>query len=99
MVSLEIELSKYDIQYIIRGSMKSQALVDFVVEFCSPTDKETPSYWIMSVDSASNMKGSGIGIILEGHCDLLIVQEMMFDLRSSIKLLEYKPSFPTWSSP
>lgn len=57
MVSLEIELSKYDIQYIIRGSIKSQALVDFVVELCSPTDEETPPYWILSVDSASNMKG------------------------------------------
>jgi len=36
MVALSIELSEYDIQYVPRGSKKSQVLEDFLLELTSP---------------------------------------------------------------
>lgn len=42
IVSWVVELSKYDIQYVLRGSIKYQTLADFVVEFSSHADKEMP---------------------------------------------------------
>lgn len=72
MVSWMVELLEYDIQYIPRGSIKSQALEDVLAEFSLPLDEETPSEWSLSVDHASNVNGSGAGIVLEGPGDMLI---------------------------
>lgn len=66
MVAWSIELSEYDIQFIPRGSIKSQVLADFLVEFKSPTEEATPYVWLLSVDGSSNLKRSGAGVILEG---------------------------------
>lgn len=65
MVSWVVELSEYDIQYVPRGSIKSQALKDLVVEFSSPIDEETPLKWAIFVDGTSNMKVNKVGIVLE----------------------------------
>lgn len=41
MVSWAVELSECDIQYVPRGSIISQALVNFLVEFSLPVEEET----------------------------------------------------------
>lgn len=41
-------------------------------KLCSPMDEEAPSEWMMSIDGASNIKGSGFRIILERLSDILI---------------------------
>lgn len=58
-MSWSIELSKYGIQYIPRGSIKSQALVDFVAGVSFPVEEEPPPKWALSVDATSNVKESG----------------------------------------
>lgn len=82
MVSLEVRLSKYDIQYILRGSIKSQVMENFLIEFCFPVDKEAPSEWT-PVDEAYNVKGSGIIIVLEGLSVILIEQTLKYKFRAS----------------
>lgn len=42
MVSYVMELSKYDIQYIPKGSIMLKMLVVFLVEFSLPTGGESP---------------------------------------------------------
>jgi hypothetical protein len=54
MVAWSIELSKYDVQFVPRGSIKSQVLADFVVELTSPTQEKAPFVWLLSVDDSSN---------------------------------------------
>jgi len=68
LVKWVIELVKYDITYELRGPIKAQALVDFLAELTLPTPSNsdevpinsTSSEWILSVDDASNQKGSGL---------------------------------------
>ena len=58
-----VKLSKFDIEYWVRTSLKSQVLTDFVVEFIPepPTTRdESEDWWTLMVDGASNVKGSGI---------------------------------------
>lgn len=72
VVSWAVELSDYNIQYIPRRSIKLQVLSNFVVEFSSPTSEETPHIWILSMENISNLKWSGVGIVLEEANDVLI---------------------------
>lgn len=64
--------------------------MDFVAKFSSPIDKETPLKWVLSVYDASNMKGSGTKIILEGPSNILIEQTLKFELTSNNNQVEYE---------
>lgn len=90
MVSWAIKLSKYNIHFILRGSIKSQALEKFVAEFNSSVGEEMPPYWVLSVDDTSNVKGSGIGIILEGPRNILIEQALKFEFVASNNQTKYE---------
>ena len=43
MVSWSLELLEYDIQYVMRKSIESQALDDFIAELSSPIKEDLPS--------------------------------------------------------
>lgn len=73
-----------------RGSIKSQVLVDFVVELTSPLENLTPYVWLLSVNGSSNLKGSGAVIVLEGPSDLLIEQSLQFEFKASNNQAEYE---------
>lgn len=90
MVSLEVRLSKYDIQYILRGSIKSQVLENFLIKFCFLVDKEATSEWTLPVDEAYNVKGSGIIIVLEGPNVILIEQALKYKFRASNYQKDYE---------
>jgi len=90
MVAWSIELSEYDIQFIPRGSIKSQVLADFLVELTSLIQETVSFVWLLSVDGSSNLKGSGAGIILEGPDDLLIEQSLKFGFKANNNQAEYE---------
>jgi hypothetical protein len=90
MVAWSIELSEYDIQFLPRGSIKSQVLADFVVEFTSPVQEAVPYAWLLSVDGSSNLKGSGAGVVLEGPNNLLIEKSLIFKFKVSNNQDEYE---------
>lgn len=48
-------------------------------KLCSPMDEEAPSEWMMSINGASNIKGSGFRIILERSSDILIEQTLKLE--------------------
>lgn len=53
------------------------------IEFSSPISDEALPTWTLLVDDASNLKGSGIGIVLEGVDNLLIEHSLKFEFKSS----------------
>ncbi|XP_075085005.1 uncharacterized protein LOC142168245 [Nicotiana tabacum] len=80
-----IEFSEYDIMYQPRTEIKSQVLADFVADF-SPgivpgAEKElqvfsesNPGTWILFTDGSSNVKGEGLGIVLNPPSGEIIMQ-------------------------
>ncbi|XP_060182987.1 uncharacterized protein LOC132612934 [Lycium barbarum] len=71
-----VEISGYDIEYKPQTAIKSQILADFVVDFAPAmipeVDKEmllasgtSTGVWTLYTDGASNVKGSGLGIVLK----------------------------------
>ncbi|XP_020228479.1 uncharacterized protein LOC109809548 [Cajanus cajan] len=92
MMKWSIELSEYSIKYEPRGAIKAQALADFVMELTSPAEEGEvgETQWILSVDGASNLGGSGVGIVLEGPGGILLEQSLRFEFRASNNQAEYE---------
>ncbi|MCI25882.1 gag-pol polyprotein, partial [Trifolium medium] len=67
-----VELSEFDLDFSPRGAIKSQMLADFVLEMSTPPEENAASPWTLSVDGASNIRGSGPGVVLEGPDGVLI---------------------------
>nr|KYP44428.1 Gypsy retrotransposon integrase-like protein 1 [Cajanus cajan] len=76
-----IELSEFAIRYEPRGAIKAQVLADFLVELTPPAEEDSSgeSESILSVDGASNLGGSGAGIVLEGPGGILLEQLLRFE--------------------
>ncbi|XP_068486911.1 uncharacterized protein [Phaseolus vulgaris] len=93
MVRWAVELSKFDIQYEPRGSIKGQVYADFVAELSPGGDLqevEAGAQWMLSVDDYSNQQESGAGIILEGPNGVLIEQALRFAFKASNNQAEYE---------
>ena len=91
-----IELSEFDIRYRPKTTIKGQVLADFVMEFASAepardaqavTDSST---WKLSVDGASNVQGSGAGLILTSPEGIDIEYALRFGFHTSNNKAEYE---------
>ncbi|GAU45985.1 hypothetical protein TSUD_401250 [Trifolium subterraneum] len=89
-LAVSVELSEFDITYIPRGPIKSQALADFVLEMTDPPSEGETHPWTLSVDGSSNLRGSGAGVVLEGHEGVLIEQSLQFAFKASNNQAEYE---------
>ncbi|GAU32075.1 hypothetical protein TSUD_53430 [Trifolium subterraneum] len=89
MVAWAVKLSEYDIKFVPRGNIKSQILADFILELSSPPEATNMQPWTLSVDGASNIRGSGAGVVLEGPDGILIEQSLRFAFRAS----NYQPEY------
>ncbi|XP_074305132.1 uncharacterized protein LOC141640140 [Silene latifolia] len=75
MVKCSIHLSGYDLKFEPRAAIKSQALADFVSDFCPSLQTQAEKdiltleedkgeqMWELNVDGASNIKGAGVGLL------------------------------------
>ncbi|CAJ2632006.1 unnamed protein product [Trifolium pratense] len=90
MVAWSVELSEFDITFSPRGAIKSQRLADFVLEMSTPPTTEKTASWTLSVDGASNVRGSGAGIVLEGPDGVMIEQSLRFAFKASNNQAEYE---------
>ena len=92
MVRWAVELSKFDIQYEPRGSIKDQVYTNIMVELSSKDSQLDPNNFqcVISVDWSSNQQGSGAGVILEGRNGLLIKQALKFAFKTSNDQVEYE---------
>lgn len=71
------EISEHEISYQPRQAIKAYVLSDFVVEM---TGSQGPlsTTWETHIDGSSNVKGSGIDIILDNDDGLVIEQSLCF---------------------
>ena len=71
--------SEYDIEFVPQSNIKSQMLVDFLVELSASASEESSSRWTPFVDGSFNLKGSGAEIVLEGPGDLILEYSLCFN--------------------
>jgi hypothetical protein len=90
IVAWSVELSEFDITFSPRGAIKSHILADFLLELTAPPEENKEHPWTLSVDGASNIRGSGAGVVLEGPDGVLIEQSLRFAFKASNNQAEYE---------
>ncbi|GAU39516.1 hypothetical protein TSUD_68800 [Trifolium subterraneum] len=63
---------------------------NFILELSSPPEATNMQPWTLSVDGASNIRGSGAGVVLEGPDGVLIEQSLRFAFKASNNQAEYE---------
>jgi hypothetical protein len=62
-----MKIGQYDVEFILQRAIKSQALVDFIVEWTDSDLRgidELPDHWVMYFDRSYTPKGAGPGVVL-----------------------------------
>jgi hypothetical protein len=62
-----LKIGQYDVEFIPRQTIKSQALIDFIAEWMDSGLRgisDLPDHWVMYFDGSYTLKGAGAGIVL-----------------------------------
>ncbi|XP_055960363.1 uncharacterized protein LOC126668480 [Mercurialis annua] len=94
LVSWSVQLGGYDIRYEPRPALKAQVLADFIAETTASDQPEEPDEqllrWVLEVDGASNLEGSGAGVVLKGPHGVTLRSSVKFDFPASNNAAEYE---------
>ncbi|XP_057775328.1 uncharacterized protein LOC130994298 [Salvia miltiorrhiza] len=98
-----VELSEYDITYKPRTALKSQVLADFIVDFtpdltmqadkelcCMTEEPDQTGIWKLYVDGSSNVRGSGLGVVLSSPRGDNIERSIRCDFKTTNNEAEYE---------
>jgi hypothetical protein len=64
---MAVQIGHYDVEFVPRRAIKSQALVNFVAEWTDSGLRgidDLPDHWIMYFDGSYTLKGAGAGVVL-----------------------------------
>ncbi|KAK1562785.1 hypothetical protein Q3G72_017018 [Acer saccharum] len=94
-----IELSEFDIEYLLRTAIKGQVVADFVAEFIEP-DIEVAKMmveqakkkfrWQLRVDGSSNTHGNGAGVVVSTPEEDSVECALRFDFKATNNQVEYE---------
>jgi hypothetical protein len=62
-----VDISQYDVKFIPRRVIKSQALTDFIAEWTNSGLRginAIPDHWVMYFDGSYTLKGAEAGVVL-----------------------------------
>ncbi|GKV42478.1 hypothetical protein SLEP1_g49874 [Rubroshorea leprosula] len=93
LIGWSVKLSEYDLKFRPRTTIKGQAVADFLVECTSITNKETtPKHpvWVLYVDGAANIEGSGAGAVLLGPDGFKSEHALRFKFQTTNNAAEYE---------
>ena len=96
LIKWAIELSKFDIRYKPRTTVKGQILAYFIMEFTPAESTEATQLvpelpiWRLSVDWAANAQGSSAGLILTSPDGIDTKYALIFGFQDSINEDEYE---------
>ncbi|KAI0522352.1 hypothetical protein KFK09_004731 [Dendrobium nobile] len=96
LIKWSIELGEFDIHYLPRPDIKSQALADFVVECTiSMSDNQTiaspsPPDWTLYVDGASGISSAGAGVLLISPQQVSLEYGLRFKFPATNNVAEYE---------
>ncbi|KAI3783284.1 hypothetical protein L1987_42361 [Smallanthus sonchifolius] len=100
MEKWSVKLSAYDLIYEPRTAIKFQALADFVADFSSDIQheadlevqqlEESKDEWTLFTDGASNVRGTGLGIILKSPQGDILPQSISCEFQATNNETKYE---------
>jgi ribonuclease HI len=67
VVQWAVEIGQYDVEFVPKRAIKSQALADFITEWTDSGLRgidELPDHWVIYFDGFYTLKGAGAGVVL-----------------------------------
>ncbi|GKV04877.1 hypothetical protein SLEP1_g16974 [Rubroshorea leprosula] len=93
LIGWSVELSEYDLKFQPCTTIKGQVVADFLVECISATAEEkAPEHpvWVLYVDGATNVEGSGAGAVLVGPDGFKSEHALRFKFQTTNNAAEYE---------
>ena len=90
MVAWFVELSKYEIRYKPKTTIKGQALANFLVKMVDEGNEGETLIWTLHMDRALSSKGSRAGVIFEKEGEIITELLVKFDFLESNNQAEYE---------
>jgi hypothetical protein len=87
-----MEIGQYDVEFIPRQAIKSQAPMNFIAEWTDSglrgIDK-LPDRWVMYFDGSYTLKGAGVGIVLIAPEGDVIKYAIQLEFPATNNIAEY----------
>jgi hypothetical protein len=93
IVQWPIEIGQYDVEFIPRRSIKSQALTEFIAEWTDSGLRgidELPDHLVLYFNGSYTLKGAGVGIMLIPPKGDIIKYAIQLDFRATNNFAEYE---------
>ncbi|GKV49002.1 hypothetical protein SLEP1_g55776 [Rubroshorea leprosula] len=93
LIGWSVELSEYDLKFRPRTTIKGQVVADFLVECISMIKEEKAlehPVWVLYVDGAANVEGSGAGAVLLGPEGFKSEHALRFKFQTTNNAVEYE---------
>jgi hypothetical protein len=88
-----VEISQYDIEFIPRRAIKSQALIDFIAKWIDSGlwgIDELPDHWVMYFDRSYTLKGVGAGVVLIPLEGDILKYTIQLEFQATNNIAEYE---------
>lgn len=89
-----MELGEFDIQYILRTTIKAQTLADFISNMTPSLEGEggepITSIWTLFVDSSTTLERGRAGLVLRGLKDQTYEHTLWFEFKITNNEVEYE---------
>ncbi|KAL0458486.1 UNVERIFIED_CONTAM: hypothetical protein Slati_0475800 [Sesamum latifolium] len=92
LVKWAVELSEYDILYLLRTTIKAQAMADFLSELAGTfmEDASKDQKWLLHVDESSTVQDSGASIVITSPQGEDLEFAIKLDFKASNNEAEYE---------
>jgi hypothetical protein len=88
-----VEISQYDVEFVSRWVIKSQALTNFIVEWIDSGLQginELPDHWVMYFDGSYNLRGAGAGVMLIPPKGVTLKYVVQLEFLATNNIAEYE---------
>jgi hypothetical protein len=88
-----VEIGQYDIEFVPRRAIKTQALADFIAEW---TDSDVggigdlPDHWVMYFNRSYTLKGAGAGVVLIPPKGDMLKYAIQIEFSATSDIAEYE---------
>jgi hypothetical protein len=88
-----VEIGQYDVEFVPRWAIKSQALADFIAEWMDSDVRaigDLPHHWVMYFDESYTLKGAGAGVVLIPPEGDMLKYSIQIEFSTTNNIAEYE---------
>jgi hypothetical protein len=88
-----VEIGQYDIEFVPRWAIKSQALTYFIIEWTDSDIQgigDLPDHWVMYFNGSYTLKGAGDGIVLIPPRGDMLKYAIQIEFSATNNITEYE---------